>query len=64
MDAFTLFSRFGLALAIGLLFGLQREYAKGEGELFAGVRTFALVSLLGAATAQLTSSIDSPWPLV
>lgn len=64
MDAFTLFSRFGLALAIGLLFGLQREYAKREGELFAGVRTFALVSLLGAATAQLTSSIDSPWPLV
>lgn len=53
-----LFYRFGVALVIGLLVGLQREYAyrtddseEEEEELFAGARTFALLSLLGCTTA-------------
>jgi uncharacterized membrane protein (DUF4010 family) len=59
MDApsLELFYRFGVALVIGLLIGLQREYAFREdkeraGELLAGARTFPLISLLGAATAH------------
>lgn len=60
MDASTstLLYRFGVALVIGLLIGLQREYAfrrhnepDGEDELLAGARTFPLIALLGSATA-------------
>lgn len=42
-----------VALAIGLLIGLERERRKGEGASRspAGLRTFALVSLLGGITA-------------
>jgi len=64
MDELALFSRFGLALAIGLLVGLQREYAQREGEPFAGARTFALIALLGAGAALLSRALSSPWPLV
>ena len=64
MDELTLFSRFGLALAIGLLVGLEREYSQGEGNLFAGARTFALIALLGAGAALLSHWFSSPWPLV
>lgn len=51
-----LFLRFGAALLIGVLIGMQREYAygasKGKG-LFAGARTFALMGLYGATAALL-----------
>ena len=53
-----LFYRFGVALVIGFLIGLQREYAYGQEkqqdedeELFAGARTFALLGLVGCAAA-------------
>lgn len=61
-----LFLRLGSALAIGLLVGLQREYAQGErGEkLFAGVRTFPLLALVGAVAAFVSDLAASPWPLV
>jgi len=41
---------FAVALGIGLLLGLERERRKGTGPArgFAGIRTFALVSLFGA----------------
>ena len=41
MPEYDLFLRFGTALLIGVLIGLQREYAYGDpkGGLFAGVRT-------------------------
>ncbi len=56
-----LFLRFGVALAIGFMIGLQREYAfrTVERELVAGERTFALMGLVGALaamSADLTSS--------
>lgn len=40
----------GIALALGLLIGIERERSKGEGpqRAVAGLRTFALVSLAGA----------------
>ena len=66
MASTTLFYRFGAALAIGVLIGLQREYAYGgpEDELFAGVRTFGLISLLGSAAALISDELASPWGLV
>jgi len=64
MDELSLFARFGLALGIGLLVGLEREYAQGEGDLFAGARTFALIALLGTGSALLAESMTSPWPFV
>jgi len=60
--------RFAIALAIGLLIGLQRERAhheNGDGqEIFAGVRTFPLLALLGCAAAFLAAETDSIWPLI
>jgi uncharacterized membrane protein (DUF4010 family) len=66
MDTTTLFSRFGVALAIGLLIGLQREYAKGGSgtEIFAGERTLALMGLVGCAAAMLADVLDSTWVFI
>jgi uncharacterized membrane protein (DUF4010 family) len=58
-----LFLRFGAALLIGVLIGMQREYAYStskEGGLFAGARTFALMSLFGALSALLADLFLSP----
>jgi hypothetical protein len=62
----NLFFRFGIALVIGILIGLQREYAfdEPEKELFAGVRTFALMALIGCAGALLSDATNSPWPII
>ncbi len=50
-----LFLGFAAALGGGLLIGIERERRKGFGtqRAFAGVRTFTLASLLGAAVAYL-----------
>lgn len=48
------FLSLGVALAIGLLIGVERGWAKRdakEGERVAGVRTFGLIGLLGGGTA-------------
>ncbi len=50
---------FVYALAIGLLIGAERERSHPAGRRVAGTRTFALVGLIGAATAFL-----GPWPVV
>jgi uncharacterized membrane protein (DUF4010 family) len=48
--------RFAVALVIGALIGLEREFIQQkEGEPdFAGIRTFSLIALLGAVTAHLS----------
>ncbi|MCA0939638.1 DUF4010 domain-containing protein [Salipiger pacificus] len=56
MTDMDLLQRLGLALAIGLLVGLERGWqgrAEREGARVAGVRTFALVGLLGGVTGGL-----------
>ena len=53
-----LFIRFGLALALGLFIGFERE--KEKHETFAGIRTFPLISLLGC-TAALINDNYVPW---
>jgi uncharacterized membrane protein (DUF4010 family) len=45
-----IFEKLGLALGLGLLIGLQRERAQ---EPLAGIRTFPLITLLGAVCALL-----------
>ncbi|MGB5339775.1 MAG: MgtC/SapB family protein, partial [Gammaproteobacteria bacterium] len=58
-----LFYRFGTALLIGLLVGLQREYAHfqqtQEEKIFGGARTFALLGLLGCTAAFLAERMAS-----
>mgnify|MGYP006420697907 CR=1 FL=1 len=69
-----LFYRFGVALVVGFLIGLQREYAyrrKGEsegkreqeGELMAGARTFPIIALLGAVAALGGRELESALPV-
>jgi len=53
--------RFGLALLIGALIGLEREFfqQKRESPNFAGIRTFALISLMGAVAAFLVADFGN-----
>lgn len=67
-DPLALFGRFGAALAIGLLVGLQREFQYGqdgeEGKLHAGIRTFPLVALAGGMGAYLALRFEAALVLV
>jgi len=53
--------RFGIALLIGILIGLEREFSrqKEEGKAFAGIRTFPLIALLGCSAALITELTDA-----
>ncbi|MFZ4397808.1 MAG: MgtC/SapB family protein [Kiritimatiellia bacterium] len=54
----ALFVRFGAALAVGLLIGIERE--REQSGKFAGVRTFPLITLAGCLSAML-SATASAW---
>lgn len=59
----TLIARLGIALAIGLLVGLERGWQEREapaGSRTAGVRTFGISGLLGGALAAVAKSLDYP----
>ena len=65
MEQFETIYQLGVAIAIGLLMGLQREYVYGHekddsDELFAGARTFALFAILGFLAALTAEVLDSP----
>ncbi len=67
MDTLQLFYHGGVALFIGVLVGLQRERSQEDhpGELtFGGIRTFALLSLLGYLGAIGSSVMEAPALLV
>ena len=53
--------RFGAALGLGLLLGLERERKRDAELLFGGVRTFALIALLGAVGAFLERELHEGW---
>src|SRR5205814_9155980 len=62
LDIGDLFQRLGLALAIGLLVGLERgwrERNQGEGGRAAGIRTFAIIGLLGGLWGAMTPTLGS-----
>lgn len=48
----------GVALGLGLLVGLQREYAKrkSQEDLFGGARTFALIAFVGALATMVSEA--------
>jgi uncharacterized membrane protein (DUF4010 family) len=50
---------FAVALALGLLIGLERERSKGEGpnRRAAGIRTFAIATMLGALSEHLGGTV-------
>ena len=57
---------FAIAILLGALVGIEREKRKAEEqetEHIAGLRTFTLLALLGAASGFLARSLSSPWIL-
>jgi uncharacterized membrane protein (DUF4010 family) len=60
MDTIDLFSRFAVALGIGLLIGLERGWTRrGEkpGSRTAGIRTFSITALLGAVAGASANAL-------
>jgi uncharacterized membrane protein (DUF4010 family) len=53
--------RFGAALGLGLLLGLERERKRDAELLFGGIRTFALIALLGALGAFMERELNQGW---
>jgi uncharacterized membrane protein (DUF4010 family) len=65
MDTLDLYQRLALALAIGLLVGVERgwrERDQGEGTRTAGIRTFGLIGMLGGIWGAMTPALG-PVPL-
>jgi uncharacterized membrane protein (DUF4010 family) len=61
MNQSQLFLRFGIAIAIGFMVGLQREFAKGidRRTIPAGERTFALMGLIGWLGAMAADQLNA-----
>lgn len=60
MEELVNFERLGLALAVGLLVGVERgwrERAAAEGSRVAGIRTFGLIGFGGGVAALLTGPV-------
>jgi uncharacterized membrane protein (DUF4010 family) len=53
--------RFAAAIGIGLLLGIERERSGTHDLLFGGVRTFALIALLGAVGAFAHAELGVVW---
>jgi len=63
MDTISLFYRFAVALAAGILIGLQREYAVDQkANSFAGIRTYSLLAIGGCIAALSSDILQSPLP--
>ncbi len=55
---------FATAILLGALVGIEREKRKSEEEdthHIAGLRTFILLALFGAAAGFLSRSLSAPW---
>ncbi len=63
----SLIAKLGLALAIGLLVGLERGWRERDapdGTRTAGIRTYAITGLLGGLFATLARSLEAPSVLI
>jgi uncharacterized membrane protein (DUF4010 family) len=60
VDNLELAVRFAVALGLGVLVGLERERTKPATGGFAGVRTFALISLAGGLSAYFELALQQP----
>lgn len=58
VDPLIFFQKIILAIAIGALIGIERE-KRGKGQLVEGLRTFTLVSLLGAISGFLSETLNN-----
>ncbi len=65
MIELELMKSFAIALILGLLIGLEREYARyrQRGHDYAGIRTFPLITLFGTLCAYLGTTLNS-WILI
>ena len=64
MGSTSVIISFLVAALLGLLVGLERERKREtRGSIFAGVRTFPLIALFGAVTAQL-STFTTPYLVI
>lgn len=62
MDGPEIYQRLALALAVGLLIGVERGWqqrAGAEGSRVAGIRTFGIVGLLGGVAALISGSLET-----
>ena len=60
MDNFEIFQRFGLAIAIGAVVGMERHWREREdaaGSRTAGLRTFTLIGMLGGIAALIEQAL-------
>jgi uncharacterized membrane protein (DUF4010 family) len=56
--------RFAAALGLGLLLGIERERKRDAELFFGGVRTFALIALLGAVGAFMERELHQGWLII
>lgn len=60
-DILQLYLTFGISLFVGVLIGLERQSVRGGHEAtFAGIRTFPIISLLGALSAYISLHYYKP----
>src|SRR5581483_9339901 len=65
-DLIAVAGDFAVAILLGALVGIEREKRKMEEsdtEHIAGLRTFTLLGLVGAASGYLAKTLSSPWVL-
>lgn len=68
LEAMEPYLALGLALAVGLLIGVERERTRPKADevnasFFGGVRTFPIFSMIGAIATLLSTTLG-PWPFV
>jgi uncharacterized membrane protein (DUF4010 family) len=67
MTDFEIFQRFALAIAIGLLAGVERHWRERydpDGSRMAGIRTYSLIGMMGGSAAMIDLALLQRFPAV